>query len=69
MDDELDTLTVIEVNDPDLYWKDLYINGSCSWVIIGNEVSVEDKLTDCKGVISIININTGSVLGTWQFSE
>jgi hypothetical protein len=62
------TLTVTSVDSYYLvYWYDFEVSGSCNTPNIYDYVEVGDQITNCYGTITIVHLDTNTLIGSWYF--
>lgn len=62
------TLTIARVEPSNLKWSDFEIAGNCDTSGLGNEIYVDDTISDCSGAITIRYIPNNTLIGTWTFT-
>ena len=67
-DDDTFMLTVFSVNPLDILWSNIEITGTCDTSGLGTYVAAGDKITNCLDTITIRDMPTNFLLGSWTFS-
>jgi len=62
------TLTVSAINPSVVLWSNIEITGTCDTSSLGTYVAVGDMITSCSGTITIRDVSTNILLGTWTFT-
>ncbi len=73
MDDNADTLTVVEVNNPDLQWADITLwtsnAGEAILPLPSSNITIGDVIPFCQDRIALYVTETNELLGNWTFSS
>jgi len=67
-DDAADTLTISSVEPANVLWGDIEIIGNCNTTGLSIYVTAGDVITECSGTITIRQIPTNTIIGTWDFN-
>ncbi|MCK4364437.1 MAG: hypothetical protein KAW45_00115 [Thermoplasmatales archaeon] len=62
------TLTVSAVDPSNVPWSNIEITGTCDTSGLGTYVAVGDMITDCSGTLTIRDVSTNILLGSWTLS-
>jgi len=65
---DIDSLTITTADPNNILWSNIEITGTCDASSLGTYVAAGDMITSCSGTITIRDIPSNHLLGTWDFA-
>jgi len=69
MNDDTNTLTIVEICPVDARWGNLEINGNCNTTNHGQIIKIGDVIENCQGIINIVWGLTDTQIISYNFTE